>query len=562
MKAMEPMSPTDTPHSSSDSLDSSANASDSPGAKPPGEPRQRSVASRLGIAALILAVSMLLSRILGFLREAVIAYAHGATAATDAYYAAFTLPDLMSYLLAGGTLSVTFIPLFSSYISRGEEEAGWRMFSTIASTMGLMVILFVIALEVFTPYLIPLVNPGFVNDPRQMELAVQMTRIVVPAQMAFYLGGLLQATLFVREVFWPAALAPLIYNLCIIAGGLLLEPWLGIQGFAVGVVVGAVLGPLLLPVWAARKEIRFKFRFAPRDPDFKTFVLLSLPLMIGISLVTVDEWLLKYFGSMAAPGAISWLNNSRKMMLVLFAVIGQAAGQAALPFLTRLFHQGKEAEMGEMLARSLQRIAFLSLIASAGLVVTAKPLIWLVFLRGHFTLADAEQTADLLVYFSIGLVAWALQTLGVRGFYARKDTVTPMIIGTVVVAISLPVYWWLYHTMSVTGLALATTIGISLNALATLLVYRYHTGTLPLRPIGAGMVRGTVFALACGLAAWGVRLGLEPWLDIQRPGQNILLLVLMGAAFFAAAALLTVWMRPPEADVVLTRLRRRLARKN
>lgn len=522
---------------------------------------QRSVGSRMGIAALILSVSIFLSRILGFLREAVIAYTHGASYATDAYYAAFTLPDLMSYFLAGGTLSITFIPLFSGYISRGEEEDGWRMFSTIATTMGSMLVLFVIALEVAAPYLIPLVNPGFADDPRQLALAISMTRIVIPAQMAFYLGGLIQATLFVREVFWPSALAPLIYNVCIILGGVLLEPWLGIQGFAVGVVVGALLGPMLLPLWAARKNVKFQFRFAPGDEDFKSFVLLSLPLMVGVSLVTVDEWLLKYFGSMSPDGAISWLNNARKMMLVLFAIIGQAAGQAALPYLSRLYHEGKEDEMGQMLARSLQRVGFLALIAAAGLVVTAEPLIWLVFQRGEFTPADANQTASLLVFFAFGLLAWTSQSLAVRGFYARKDTITPMLIGTAVVAVSLPIYWWLYGAFGVQGLAAATSIGITLNALITVLMYRKRTGALPLSTIGAGLGRGAIFAAACGLAAWGVRVWLSPYLDIGVVWQNLALLGAMALAFFGAGAVLTAIMRPPEVAVVTDRLKRRFLPK-
>ncbi len=530
--------------------------------KPAEGAKARSVGSRMGIAALILSASIFLSRILGFLREAVIAYTHGASYATDAYYAAFTLPDLMSYFLAGGTLSITFIPLFSGYISRGKEEDGWRMFSTIATTMGAFLVVFVLILEWLAPHLIPLINPGFVDEPRQLALAITMTRIVVPAQMAFYLGGLIQATLFVREVFWPSALAPLIYNVCIILGGVLLEPWLGIQGFAVGVVVGAMLGPLLVPLWAARKNVKFRFHFAPNDADFKTFVLLSLPLMVGVSLVTVDEWVLKYFGSMSHDGAISWLNNSRKMMLVLFAIIGQAAGQAALPYLSRLYHEGKESEMGQMLARSLQRVGFLALVAAAGLVVTARPLIWLVFHRGEFTAADADQTANLLVFFALGLVAWAAQSLAVRGFYARKNTLTPMLIGTVVVAVSLPIYWGLYHVMGVAGLAAATSIGITLNAVATVLVYRFRTGTLPLDTVGAGLGRGAIFAVACGAAAWGVRVWLEPYLHIARPLENIGLLAAMGVAFFGVGALLAAVMRPPEVEVVTARLKRRFFKKD
>jgi putative peptidoglycan lipid II flippase len=532
---------------------------EAPDKKSPDEANQRSVGSRMGLAAMLLGASILLSKLLGFLRDAIIAYTHGASYATDAYYAAFTLPDLMSYFLAGGTLSITFIPLFSSYISRGDEEGGWKMFSTIATTMGFFLVLIMIGLELLAPYLIPLVNPGFANDPRQLELAIQMTRIVIPAQLAFYLGGMLQATLFVREVFWPAALAPLVYNICIIAGGLLLEPYIGIRGFSVGVVVGAMLGPLLLPVWAARKRIKYRFRFDLRDKDLHTFLLLSLPLMVGVSLVTVDEWLLRYFGSMSADGAITWLNNSRKMMMVLFAVIGQAAGQAALPYLTRLYHEGKEEEMGAMLARSLQRVGFLSLIAAAGLMVAAEPIIFLVFQRGEFMPADATQTAGLLVFFAFGLVAWASQALVVRGFYARKNTITPMLIGTAVVAVSLPIYWWLYRNYGVEGLAASTSIGITLNAVATVFVYRYRVGTLPLDVVGGGLGRGLLFAVACGGAAWGVRHLLTPYLSISNTLQNVGLLAAMGVAFFATAALLAAVMRPPEVEVVLERIKSRFS---
>lgn len=524
-------------------------------AKPP----SRSMGQRMGIAALILSASILLSRILGFLREAVIVYKHGASSATDAYYAAFTLPDLMGYFLAGGTLSITFIPLFSDYIANDDEEGGWRLFSTILTTMGVILVAFVIGLEVLAPYIVPLLFPGF-NEASQIDLTVAMTRIVIPAQLAFYVGGLLQATLFVREVFWPSAVAPLVYNICIIAGGVLLDPWLGIMGFSVGALVGAMLGPMLIPMWAARKEIVFTPHFSLTDPGFKRFVLLSLPLMIGVSLVTVDEWLLRYFGSMLESGAITWLHNSRKIMLVLFAIIGQAAGQAALPYLSRLYHEGKESEMGQMMARSLQRIAFLAVIAAAGLIVAAKPMIYLIFQRGEFSASDANMTAALLVVFAFGLLAWTAQALAVRGFYAREDTLTPMLIGTGVVVIAAPIYWLLFKEYGAMGLAAASATGISINALATVLVYRWRKGNLPLAPIGKGLGRGLVFAVACGSAAWGTHEALASMLNVANLGENALLLAAMAAAFFGAGGLVAVFFRPPELERVLARVRKKLRR--
>ena len=513
---------------------------------------------RMGLAALLLSASIFLSRILGFIREAAVAYLHGATASTDAYYAAFTLPDLMNYFLAGGTLSITFIPLFSSYISKDDEEGGWKLFSNIATTMGSVLFAFVILLELLAPYFIPILNPGF-DDPQQLEMAIWMTRIVIPAQLAFYLGGLIQATLFVREVFWPSAVAPLIYNVCIILGGVFLEPWFGIAGFSVGVLAGAFLGPLGLPLWAARRDIKYRPRVEPTNDDFKTFVALTIPLMIGVSLLTVDEWLLRYFGS-HIEGAITWLNDARKLMLVIFAIIGQAAGQAALPYLTRLYHEGKTDEMGEMLARNLQRVGFLAAIGAAGLIVASEPLVYMVFRRGAFTAADAQQTSALVVFFALGLVSWTIQSLGVRGFYARKNTLTPMIIGTVVVVIALPVYAYLFDRFGAAGLATATSIGITLNAVGTITVYRIQTGELPALRILKGIARGILFGAVCGLAGWGVERAAHANLavNLDNTFHALGLGVTMGIAFFAAGGLLALVYRPPELETVLEKVRARL----
>ncbi len=520
---------------------------------------QKSAAGRMGIAALILAVSMVLSRVLGFMREAIIAHLHGASAATDAYYAAFTVPDLMNYFLAGGTLSITFIPLFSAHMSKDDEAGGWRLFSTVATTMGSVLLVFTVLLTIFTPFLVPYLFPGFSGNAEQLELTIRMTRIVLPAQLAFYLGGLIQATLFVRETFWPAAISPLIYNLGIILGGVCLAPWFGIEGFAVGVLVGAVLGPLGVPLWAARKQIKFRPRFAPTDPAFLKFVWVTVPLMLGVSLVTVDEWLLRYFGSMHAEGAISWLNNSRKLMMFGFAVIGQAAGQAALPYLTRLYHEGKIDEMGEMLAESLRRVAFLSVVASVGLITLAQPIVFVVFRRGAYSTNDAQMTAELLTVFAVGLTAWAVQTMAVRGFYAQEDTWTPMILGSVVTVASLPLYWFLNQSFGLLGLAAATSIGMSVNAIATLVVFRIQGGGLPVLPVVLGSLRGLAFAVACGLPAHAVVYNLREWAKVGFTEQLVTLSAGAGAFGFVALLLILAF-RPQELEVVVGKIMRKLKR--
>lgn len=529
-------------------------------AEEPEVDKKGSIGRRMGLAALLLSGSILLSRVLGFVREAVIAYLHGAGEATDAYYAAFTLPDLMSYFLTGGTLSITFIPMFSAYLARGDEEGGWKLFSTVATTMGALLLLATVAFEALAPYAVAKLNPGFVESPEQLDLAITMTRIVIPAQLAIFFGGLLNATNYSREIFWPAALAPLVYNLCIIVGGVALNPWFGIQGFAVGVLAGAFLGPFGVPLLAAWRNVRFQFHFSLKDPGFRRFVVLTLPLVLGVSLVTVDDWFLKYFGSMEADGAISWLTNSRKLMLVVFAVVGQAAGQAALPFLTRLYHEGKEAEMGVMLSRSLQRVLFLAAIGAFGLAVAAEPIVFIIFQRGAFTVADAEMTSTLLVCFALGLTAWSAQTLAVRGFYARQDTLTPMIVGTVIVGVSLPIYFLLVDRFDVVGLALASSIAMTLSALTTIVVYRIRAGHLPFGPLLKGLGRGVTVGVLAAAAAWGTRLGLERFIEPDGLLSWLGLGVGMGIPFFVVVLGLSTLANFDEIEMVTSRLKRLVKR--
>lgn len=520
----------------------------------------RSTASKMGIAALMLSVSTLLSGILGFLRDVLVTSWYQAGVQSDAYYAAFKLPDMMNYFLAGGTLSITFIPLFSAYLARDEEAEGWKLFSTVASLIGLLLAVVTLVMMVVAPHVIPVMFPGF-DSGEQVALTVAMTRIVLPAQIAFYLGGLIQATLFSRETFWPAAVSPLVYNVAIIAGGAALGPTMGIQGFAVGALIGAILGPLCVPLYAARHHIRYRPNFDVRSDGFKRFLKLTLPLMLGATLVTVDNWLLAFFGSTHAEGSVTLLNHSRKLMVFLFAIIGQAAGQAALPFLAKLYASGKEREMGQMLSNSLSRVIFLAIFAAAGLALVGEPLVYVLYHHGEFTTQDAEVTTRLLWIFCIGLTSWAAQTIAARAFYARQDTLTPMIVGTIVLALSLPIYWGLDAAFGVYGLALSTSVSITLNVTAIMAVYRWRAGELPLRPLIASSGRALAGVVPSALAAWSVGWGMHTWTTLSLTGafwEALVLLVVQSGAFGVVMLGYFMVARPPESEVVMGKVSRKL----
>ena len=471
----------------------------------------KSVGRKLTMAALVLGTSVLLSRVLGFVRDAVIAYLLGAGGETDTYFAAFTLPDLMNYFLAGGTLSITFLPLYSRYLARGDAEGGDRFTSIIITNIGVILLTFVVLGEFFAPELVRPLFPGF--SELQLGRTAELTRIVMPGQLFFVIGGVLGAILMAHERFLAVALAPLIYNASIIIFGAILHSTMGVAGFSIGALVGAACGPFLLPLIHLRQTFRFRLTFAPLDREFLRYLVIALPLMAGVTLLTADEWIGRYWGSSLSVGTITWLNNARRLMLVPMALIGQAAGQAALPFLSRLLAEGKDKEMGKVLTGTLRAALFLSLLCATFAAVMAYPIVAAVFQRGLYSAEDAARTGAILVAFCPAIVVWTVQVVAVRGFYARSNTWLPMLIGTVVTALALPVYYHLMKHLDAPGLALATSFGVAANAALTLVMLNVVYGGIGFRSLASGLLKGLVTAAAAAIPLLAIRYAFSAWHD-------------------------------------------------
>ena len=225
------------------------------------EQRSRSQARTIGIASAIWAGSIFLSRIMGLVREQIIGRTLGASRQADLYFASFTLPDFLNYLLAAGALSIVFIPIFLEHLERGDHKRSWEAFSVIANFILLVGSVGIALLMVFARPLASVVAPGFTN-PAEVDTLVRLTRIILPAQFFFVLGGLLSAVLQAKDLHLLPALAPLVYSACIIAGGLVGSHYAGLEadGFAWGVLIGAILGPFALPLYGC---CRNKMRWYP-----------------------------------------------------------------------------------------------------------------------------------------------------------------------------------------------------------------------------------------------------------------------------------------------------------
>jgi len=415
-------------------------------------------------ATLLLMSAIMLSRVIGYVREAYIAWAFGAGPATDAYVAGFTIPDWLNYIVAGGTASITFISIYTRFLAQNKEDEAQKTFSIIITVMTVVLTIGIVFAEIFTPQIERHLFSGF--NPDQLELCVHLTRILLPAQIFFYVGGVVSAVLLSRRLFLLPAFGPLLYNVAIILGGVIGSRRFGISSLAYGALVGSFVGPFLInAIGAARIGTGFSISFDVKNPAFREWVRLSIPLMLGVSLVTADDWILRYFAS-GAVGDITRLNYAKRLFAVPIAVLGQATSQASLPFFAKLFGEKRLKEFAETVNGSIYRIIAASLLASSFMMAAALPLIDLVYRRGHFLFRDAQETAIYFFWFSFSLAFWSAQGLYSRAFYAAGNTLTPMIASSLITLASLPVYAALYHGLSTVGLAIASDIGIVANTLA------------------------------------------------------------------------------------------------
>ena len=417
----------------------------------------RSIYQKVGIASLIMMASVFLSRAIGLFREMVIAYIGGADAAVDAYQVSFTIPEVLNHIVASGFMSVTFIPIFSRYLALDQEDEGWKVFSIILNCFGCLLVVLILISMIFAPNLIALIAPGLENE-KTIAAAVKMTRIILPAQLFFFVGGMLMAVQFSKERFFIPALAPLLYNAGIIAGGLLLGPWLGMEGFAWGVLIGAFAGNLLVQFFGARKAgLRYSPLFDIKNPDLKKYVYLTLPLMVGLTMTFSTEFFFRLFGSYLYEGSIAILNFGLRIMLILVGLFGQAVGTASFPFMSQLAVENKIDEMNLLLNRTLRYLA-LVIPFSVLVMVLRYEVVRLLFQRGQFNAGATAMTADVLIYFMIGAFAFAAYTVVVRGYFATQNTLFPAIYGSVAVVLSIPLYIAGMSGLGAKGIALAVSL--------------------------------------------------------------------------------------------------------
>jgi putative peptidoglycan lipid II flippase len=483
------------------------------------------------------------SRVLGFLRDVLVAAYLGAGPVADAFFVAFKFPNFFRRLFAEGAFNAAFVPMFAGKIATSGKAAARAFAEDTLAVLLAVLLLVVIAIEAVMPWFMALVAPGFVRDPEKFRLAVDLARVTFPYLLFISLVSLQGGVLNSLDRFAAVAATPVLLNLCLIGALLGLNPFVATPGHALawGVALAGVAQFLWLAWFCARAGMGLSLPRPRLSPEVKRLLTLMLPAALGSGVVQVNLLIDIVLASLLPTGAVSYLYYADRIYELPLAVIGIAIGTALLPMLARQVRRDEHAAAVATQNRALEAALLLTLPAAAALIVLDRTVIAVLFERGAFRQPEVTATAAALSAYAIGLPAYVLIKVLAPCFYAREDTRTPVKIAVLCVAVNTTVAFALMQVFAHVGIALATVVSAWLNAGLLALTLRrrgYFAPDAQLKRRLPRMVAATVIMAA---ALWGLTLALDSWLMASGYWRLSALVVMVaaGLAIYGAAAFAT-----------------------
>jgi putative peptidoglycan lipid II flippase len=422
-----------------------------------------------------------LSRITGIIRDIGRTTLFGRDWHTDAYVSAFSIPDLIYFLASGGALSAGFVPVFTGYLTKGEDEKAMRTFRVLMTYLGLLLLSLIVAFEILAPQLVALLFPGMVGDEQKFTLTVRLVRILLPAQFFFVLGSLFTGALWSLRYFAEPQVQSVLYNLFILFGGILgaqfCAHWLGkgIEGMAIGALTGAAVGAGLVQ---ARKLWQVGMDFRPcfdwRDEGARQVLKLVIPVVFSLSVTQINAIILpRSFSSLLPHGAATAVEMANRIMQLPVALFGASVGIALFPTLSALATKEAIDDLRRQVASGLRTVLFMTVPTAVLMAVLREPIVALFFEYGRWKSSDTQATALALLFYSFGVPAMSCQQVLARGFYALRDTWTPVWVGLLSFALAFILNAALVHSpLQQGGLALAFSISAWFNIILLAILLR------------------------------------------------------------------------------------------
>jgi putative peptidoglycan lipid II flippase len=518
---------------------------------------------RIAKSAGIMSVATLISRILGYVKDMILARYFGATGLSDTFFVAFRIPNLLRELFAEGSMSSAFIPVLTEYRTKHGAYEARRLVNITFTFIIIFVGLFCVLGIVFAPQIVTIIAPGFLKDPGKFSQTVLLTRLMFPFLLFISLAALVMGALNVQRVFFIPALAPAMLNVTIIVFVVALVPVLKepITAVAVGVTFGGLAQLVFQIPSLLRKDHDLRFSSGFSHPGLKKMALLIMPATMGMAVAQVNIFVSTILASFLPQGSITYLYYSMRLIQFPIGIFGVAIGMAALPALSEHAVKGEIDKLRDDFSFALRLLFFITVPAMTGLIALRGPIVNLLFQRGAFDYSATIGTADALLFYSLGI--WAV--VGVRvvtaTFYSLNDTKTPVKIAVAAMIINIGMSLALMGPLKHSGLAFANAIASGINFLLLFLFLRNKLGRIDGRRIMGSFAKIAAASLGMGLAGWFMLRG-ELWTASGNTFEKVI--YLSGAVMICLCIYLVISfvLKGDEMNYLYEKMKTRLNRNN
>ena len=519
--------------------------------------RSGSARSLAGNAAIV-AAAFAASRILGLVREVVIASRFGTGHTYDAYVAAFRIPDLIFFIVMSGAFGSAFIPVFGGFLAKGDAERAWNLANTLLTWVvaGFAVVALVVFL-LAKPLMSIVIAPELPADSQ--DLAVNLTRLLLLSPLLLGLSAAGKGMLEAQSAFILPAIAPILYNLGIIGGALFLAPMIGVYGLAAGVILGSLMHVALQFGSLLRNDLQLHPSFSPRTDGLAEVGRLMAPRILGQTVSQVNLIVMTNFASRLAEGSISALNYAQSLILLPHGILAMSLSTVMFPRMVHNHERGDKLAFRQTLNEGLRTLIFLTLPAAVGLLVYRTSIVQVLFQYGSFNEESTDMVATAVGFFSIGLIGRAVAEPVTRTFYAMRDTRTPVVVSILSIVVNIALSWVLAPSMGHAGLALSLSATYLLRMVILMIILSGRTGGL-VSELVPPVIRMLVPLAIFTIAALG---GATPLAQATNPanGRTLLAYMVFGLVLLGNTAiyLVTSWLlRLPEAIRLANTAERRL----
>ena len=526
------------------------------------EPLKNSENSKVVKAAGVVGALTMVSRVFGLLRDVVIAAFFGASWMTDAFWIAFRIPTTLSRLLGEGSLTASFIPVFTEYLHKKTKEEALELAYNAFTLLTILLALVSVLGIIFSPFIISIIGYGFTADPRQFALAVFLNRLMFPYVFIISMGALCMGILNSFRRFASPALSPVMWNLSIIAAALTLRSFFAepITALAVGVMIGGALQLALQWPFLRKCGVTLTLRFNFRHPGLKQIGLLMVPAMLGAGITTINVFVSSTLASMLPGGSVTYLFYADRIMELPLGVFAIAIGTAVLPSFSKHAAAGNMEDLKSSIAFSLRLMLFLTIPSTLALMVLNLPIISVLFQRGAFSAEAAVRTGEALFFYGMGLWAFSVVRVFVQSFYALQDARWPMRAAMIAFAVNLIFSLLLMQPMQHKGLALANSLSAMANVFILSYVLKKKIGKFLNRAFYLSVVKMIISSILMALA---IRIAdhLLPWnvgSDFQVKLLSLTGMILLGVGVFFLSSYL---LKSPEIRAVINLAKNRLSRQ-